>query len=219
MKNKNPYPFNSAWWLGNIELRSCNPLSRALLIDLMCIMAESKKYGYLAVKGSDAAFESIKNYTGMEETELQVNLNSLLHKKLIAWDKEKLFYYCPSMLKRKKKMDKRKHEGAKGGNPQLTGIKPGENESTKTYLTKKGKKLSGIQLRAFNMFWQEFDYHKDKAGAADAWIDLKVNEPLYNDIIKGARRENLIRKVIIESGDIPIMAQGWLSGKKWENIH
>lgn len=218
MKDKNPYPFDSTWWLSDLDLRSCNPLSRALLVDLMCFMSKSERYGYLAVKDHNLIFMDALNYAGMKKTDLKVALSLLVNKKIIVWDKEKSVYYCPIMLERKRKMDRNRYQGSKGGNPLLVGkIKKGE--STEIYITKKNRKLSGVQLRAFNMFWQEFDYHRDKAAAADAWIDLKVNEPLYNDIIKGARRENLIRKIIIESGDIPIMAQGWLSGKKWENIH
>lgn len=217
MKDKNPYPFDPIWWLGDLDLRSCDPLSRALLVDLMCIMyCDSQKYGYVVVKGSDEAFESIKNYTGIEENELRVALTSLLNKKLIAWDKEKLFYYCPVMIKRKQKMDRNRYQGSKGGNPLLVG-KIKEGESTEIYVTKKGKKLRGVQLRAFNVFWQEFGYKSGKADAADTWINLKVDEHLYELIIKGARKENFGRRMIIERGSTPIMAQGWLSGKRWED--
>jgi len=85
------------------------------------------------------------------------------------------------------------------------------------YLSKKGRKLQGTQLVAFDIFWNDFDYKSDRANAADAWLDLKVNKETFDEIIKGARREAARRPGIIGRGGTPKMAQGWLSSRRWED--
>jgi hypothetical protein len=85
------------------------------------------------------------------------------------------------------------------------------------YLTKKKRKLKGEQLSMFNSFWTTFAYQKGKAEAADAWLDLKVTSEMYTDIIAGASSEAAGRQALIADNRTPKMAQGWLSGRRWED--
>ena len=85
------------------------------------------------------------------------------------------------------------------------------------YLTKKKRKLSGEQLTSFLQFWEAFSYKRGKAEAADAWINLKVTRKLLPEIIKGAEAEAKNRSTIISKKLTPGMAEGWLSGRRWED--
>ena len=86
------------------------------------------------------------------------------------------------------------------------------------YLTKKKKKLLGKRLKAFNLFWESFNYKTGKAEAADSWLDIPfLTDALVDKIIKAAKLEALNRKELKEQGTTPKMAQGWLSGKRWED--
>jgi hypothetical protein len=84
------------------------------------------------------------------------------------------------------------------------------------YITKKWKKLTGEKLESFNRFWTAFSYKLNKAEAADAW--LKVYSPEIEDrILSGAQLEADRRPGILAAGRIPKMAEGWLTGRRWEN--
>lgn len=86
------------------------------------------------------------------------------------------------------------------------------------YITKKGRKLNGKRLQGFNLFWDAFNYKKGRAEAADAWFDIPTfTDGLVEKIIKAAKLEALNRKDIIEKGRTPKMAQGWISGRRWED--
>lgn len=85
------------------------------------------------------------------------------------------------------------------------------------YLSKKKRKLTGQQLKSFNKFWDMFNYKNGKAEAADAWINLKVNKELYTAIMIGAEQEAKNRQATIDKGSTPKMAEGWLSGRRWED--
>jgi len=87
------------------------------------------------------------------------------------------------------------------------------------YRTKKRKKLQGKKLSRFNNFWMAFDYRKGKAEAADVWLEIEKNlsDETYKAIIAGAKREALARPELLENNKTPKMAQGWLSGRRWED--
>lgn len=86
------------------------------------------------------------------------------------------------------------------------------------YTTKKKRKLKGKLFDTFNLFWLAFNYKKDKASAADAWLDIpELTNALVDRIIIAAETEAANRKTVIERGLTPIYAQGWLSGRRWED--
>ncbi|WP_421902247.1 hypothetical protein [Maridesulfovibrio sp.] len=108
-------------------------------------------------------------------------------------------------------------------NPDKTPTAPDDAENMKTaggdvYVSKKGRKLTGKRLTSFLMFWEAFDYKKGKAEAADAWIDIpSLTDSLVTQVCEAAKHEAVRRTGIVERGNTPKMAQGWLSGRRWED--
>lgn len=85
------------------------------------------------------------------------------------------------------------------------------------YVSKKGRKLTGELLQNFERFWKAFDYRKGRAEAADAWWMLKPKGETVEVIIRAAEYEAKRRRQQLEAGLTPKMAQGWLSGRRWED--
>ena len=130
------------------------------------------------------------------------------------------------------------YPGLRGINPELSGLIPLEvevevegKEEDKTfsasldagqenedfYLTAKKRKLTGERLTTFNQFMDTFGDKRGRAQAADVWIDLKITRKVFDDIIRGAERYAKQRTTIQAQGHTPKMAQGWLSGRRWED--
>lgn len=84
-------------------------------------------------------------------------------------------------------------------------------------ITKRKRKLTGQKLMAFELFWIAFDYKKDRASAADAWLDLDMDQDLFDVIIRSAKQIASTRQQEVQSGRTPIYPQGWLSGRRWED--
>ena len=84
------------------------------------------------------------------------------------------------------------------------------------YLSRKKRKLKGDSLQGFMDFWKCFSYAKGKAEAADAWIDV-YSPKILQEILKSATAEAQNRGLSISQGKTPKMAQGWLSGRRWED--
>lgn len=90
------------------------------------------------------------------------------------------------------------------------------------YVSKKGRKLKGWALVKFNEFWNAFNYKHAKAEAADSWLDLiKLNilteKTADNLVIPAAKIEAARRQRLKDKGGTPKWAQGWLSGRRFED--
>jgi hypothetical protein len=69
----------------------------------------------------------------------------------------------------------------------------------------------------FEVFWDAFKYKKGKNEAKGVWKKLKLNDDIFNAIIFGAKQEAIERVALEAKGKTPKMAQGWLSGRRWED--
>ena len=91
-------------------------------------------------------------------------------------------------------------------------------EKTQIFITKKKRKLEGKRLESFLKFWDKFGYKKGKAEAADSWLDIPMlTNSLCDKIFISAELECKNRKLIEEKGQTPIMAQGWITARRWED--
>jgi len=224
---KPKFPFTPEWWINNHKIRTLSDDARSVLMDIMIHMMDGEPYGSLVISGLKYNIETLAKVLGRTYHETENLLNILVLEDLISID-ETGTIYSDYMAHQCEVRERRSIAGLKGGNPLLNSMKKKEEEKNEEpteekkpepfYETKKKRKLKGTQLIAFNSFWDVFDdkLRGGRAQAADAWLDLKVDKNLFDDIIRGARREAERRSKVEEAGRVPIMAQGWLSGKRWE---
>jgi len=86
----------------------------------------------------------------------------------------------------------------------------------------KGKTIRGEALEGFNRFWEAFGYKSGKAQAISSWHAVYKNRGMswesdLEQIIAGAYRAASERKDILDRGSTPMMAQGWLTARRWED--
>jgi len=99
--------------------------------------------------------------------------------------------------------------------PTPGGAEPSQQDY---YITRKKRKLNGKRLESFNRFWKAFGFFKGKAEAADSWYDiLNLTDELANKIVTAAETYAKNRPDLIEAGNTPKWAQGWISCKRWED--
>lgn len=95
---------------------------------------------------------------------------------------------------------------------------PSSSSDEAHYLTKKKKRLEGKHLETFTTFWKAFDYKRGKAEAADAWLDIpELCTTLCKRINEAAIMEAKRRAATVADGSTPKMAQGWITGRRWED--
>lgn len=92
------------------------------------------------------------------------------------------------------------------------------HEAQEVYKTKKGKLLSGRRLSSFMRFWDAFGKRQGKAEAADAWLAISpLTNAIVDQICAAAKIECKNRPELEARGMTAKMAQGWLSGRRWED--
>lgn len=107
--------------------------------------------------------------------------------------------------------------------PNLTIPKEKEREEKESvFLTRTKKKIGGEDLKMFEQFWATFNYKQGKAEAGDAWLQIvwgTDRQAQFQQILQGARAEAQRRPSLLQAGKTPKMAQGWLSGRRWEDTN
>lgn len=96
--------------------------------------------------------------------------------------------------------------------------KPSSSADEGFYLSRRKRKLQGKRLETFELFWKAFGYKSGRAEAADAWLDIpELTQAIVDKIVIAAKNEAANRSGILAQGKTPKMAQGWLSGRRWED--
>jgi DNA replication protein DnaD len=113
--------------------------------------------------------------------------------------------------------DRKQYHGEECKEVKTKNLSAFEN-AVETFLTKKKRKLTGKRYETFEKFWTAFGYKRGKAEAADAWLDIPaLTDAIVSAIIAAAKRESMGRPQMIAAGKTPKMAQGWLTGRRWED--
>lgn len=116
------FPFYPADWLNNMKLQSCSLTAQGLFINLMCLMHQSKRYGYLLINGHAPTDKTLIKLLRIHHKTFDKHIKELLDKGVIKQD-ENGVYYCKRMHKDQMVRKKRWVAGKKGGNPNLVNQK------------------------------------------------------------------------------------------------
>lgn len=122
-KEKHWFKFYPDKWMGDIELRTCTPMARALLIDLMSI---SFPEGIFDLKTSEEKKQFIRQI-GYTPIKFERSLSELLNKKRVVFDETLQKFFIPKMRKDHEEYEKAQRNGKKGGNPNIKRVNPSLN--------------------------------------------------------------------------------------------
>lgn len=74
----------------------------------------------------------------------------------------------------------------------------------------------GVQREAFDRFWAAFAHRRARGEAAMTWLKIDPDAATAERIVVAARQEAQDRR-LLPVGSVPIMAQGWLTQRRWED--
>lgn len=210
-------PYKRKWWLTDPNVRSLSDEARGVFNDIMHHIMVADQYGRVIFNGVPFNHILLSKMLNKDEEYMLSILDEIMSRNLIVLGVDDVLE-CPYMIHDYEVHNLRVKIGTMGGNPALKKESEPEvkKEEQEYILTKKNRKVQGVQLTAFLQFWDVFNYKHGRAEAADAWLDLEVNKELFDEIIKGAKREAERRPKLEEKGLTPIYPQGWLSARRWE---
>ncbi len=117
------FKFFPADWVGDERLALCTYAERGLLVELLCIMHRSTRYGRLLVNGTKPSDAELTRLTrGNSVTETRRLLAKLLAKGVLSSDHGIVF--SRRMVRYHERAKKGRENGKLGGNPLLKGLTP-----------------------------------------------------------------------------------------------
>ncbi len=116
---KNPsFQFYPADWLNDAKLQSCSLEAQGLLVNLMCIMHQSKKYGFLLINNEKKSFKTVAKLLRISKKKLK-KLSEELKINGVLKETQEGILYCERMVKDQQLRETRRACGKLGGNPNL----------------------------------------------------------------------------------------------------
>jgi hypothetical protein len=95
---------------------------------------------------------------------------------------------------------------------------PPQPQKGKSGSAPRGAARARPGMDAFKRFWDAFADKRGREAAWKAWCRIKgLDDALVEQIVAGAVRYAAQRAAIVERGGTPKMAEGWLTGRRWED--
>jgi hypothetical protein len=135
-------------WQGDELLSLCSYAARGLLVDLICLMHRSTRYGYLLVNGVPPTDLELARLTHGARAEVRHLRRELLEKGVLSTDSEGI-YFSRRMVREQARSALARAHGALGGNPALkktSAIASGKNGNEKD--KREDNHIDGVQDNA-----------------------------------------------------------------------
>jgi hypothetical protein len=121
LKDKRPaFQFYVGDWMKDADLRACSYAARGLWTDMLCLMYESSRRGYLLVKDRPASQQHIARMTGGSSDEVGALLKELEDAGVFSRSSDGAVF-CRRMVRDEAAAARARANGQKGGNPVLVG--------------------------------------------------------------------------------------------------
>ena len=236
------FQFYPGDWLKDPSLRSVSYAARGLWTDMLCLMHESDRRGYLQLNGKPVSLEQLARMTGGSTEEVSHLLQELKDSGVFSCTEHGMIY-SRRFVRDEKKRQLCTEAGKRGGNPMLLKnndmqmtLKGPYNGEVKEYAkgppnpeitpsssisssTSKQPPLPPKGEEMFEKFWKEYPNQVSRGDAEKIWKSMKVTEELFPEIITGLLRAKKSAQWTKESGQYIPHASRWLRSKGWLDIY
>ena len=113
------FRFYTTDWRGDIPLRMCSYAARGLWIDLLTLMHESDRPGFLLIAGQPPSARQLASLLGGSEKEIRKLLAELEQAGIFSTDPDTGAIFSRRMVRDKAKEERDRENGRGGGNPKL----------------------------------------------------------------------------------------------------
>ena len=118
MSKRPSFQFYPADWLNNASLQSCGAYAAGVYINILCLMHQSEKYGYLLIGGRPPTAAGIAKALRGNVKGTTSALQRLVQKGVLKKDTDGVLY-SPRMVEQGRISDLRRAAGKQGGSPLL----------------------------------------------------------------------------------------------------
>lgn len=149
MAKQPAFQFYPADWLNDVKLQACSMAAQGLLINMMCLMHQSEKYGYCLINGDKPSIKQLKNLLRVHHKTFIKLIKELLKNGVIK--EINGVYYCKRMVQDEAFRQMRRKCGTLGGNPNFKKGKPNpyyfDNQKDNQKITPSSSSSSSSSLQ------------------------------------------------------------------------
>lgn len=195
------FQFYPADWLNDIKLQTCSLAAQGLLLNLMCLMHQSEKYGYLLINGSIPSVIDVSHLLRLHHKTYQARLKELILKGVL-YEGGNGVIYNKRMVKDEYIRQVRREAGKLGGSPLLKQKVKQEVKQKSTPSSSSSISPSPLKKKEYPDWldlplWLEFKKHRKeiKAGMTEL-AETKAIEKLKRLIDDGNDQEQVLSQSI-----------------------
>lgn len=224
-------------WQADPELRMCSLEARGLWIELLCIMHNAKRRGYLeSPQGLPLDDDQTSRLIGTFKGDLYRCKQELLLHGVPSIEPETGVWFCRRMVKETSKAEKCS-EAAKrgGGNPHLKADTEYQIPDTRDHISLKVPFKGDVYTssgndeedqgngqqkypKQFEQFWEAYPKKQGKLDALKAWKKSKGRPPV-EDLIAAISKAMETDQWIKNGGQFIPMPATWIRQGRWEDKH
>lgn len=202
-------------WQADPELRMCSLEARGLWIELLCIMHNAKRRGFLETpQGVQLDDEQTSRLIGAFKDDLYRCKAELLVHGIPSVDEETGIWYCRRMVKETLKAQKCSDAGRSGGgNPILNKENKEDIPDTRHHISLK-ETFKGGSKTDFDKFWKAYPKKKSKGQAEKAFKKIGVDVEV---IIASVEKQKQTLDWKKEGGQYIPHPATYLNARGWED--
>ena len=217
--------FYPADWRKDPGIQALSYEERGVWFELLCLMHESSKRGYLFLNGKAISEERLAIILNLDNHKVKQILTTLLDCGVASLCEETGAIVSRRMVRDDLLIQIRRNAGKQGGNPILlkqkttTPVKqnptPSSSSSSSTTVIPHTPKTERVVDNSFAEFWNAYPRKEGKAKAVTAWGRVKSFEiqSLMGSLDAQKKSESWQK----EAGRFIPHPASWLNGRRWED--
>jgi len=228
------FQFYPGDWMKDPGLRSVSVESRGLWIDMLCLLFESGRRGYLQHStGKPVSDEQLARMTGCSAEQVSRLLRELEDSGVFSRTEHGTIY-SRRMIRDERKRSACSEAGKKGGgNPTFKGQSKGgckggpkqnPNPSSSASSSASSSKHAPLPPKGgldasslFLIFWERYPLKVKKPKALAAFLKLKPDQALLDRMLEAIDRQKQGRAWRKDDGQFIPHPASWLNNRQWED--
>lgn len=231
------YPWIKFWprdWQTNKELQTCSLAARGAWIEMMCLMAQSDRYGYLESNGKPMTPEQLATLIRTDPAGIKLLLKELSDAGVTSVCPDTGVAFSRRMVKDARFRDAAIETGKLGGNPALKAGKKRKGKSNtknpesivQTPEASKGMTVGdnptlnptdNPPVKAdFDRFWDAYPRKTGKKAAQKSW-DKATDKPDIDAILASIDRQKASDQWTKDGGQYIPHPATWLNQGRWDD--
>lgn len=208
-------------WVSDSQLRMVSMAARGLWLELLCIMHNAKRRGFLeSPNGNRIDSDCLVRLSGTDNRQFDGLMSELLEHGIPSVEQSTGIWYCRRMVRETSKREKCLVAGRRGGSPVLKDFPKEEDIHIPYTIYHTSLNRTGYPAdfpSEFDAFWKFYPRKMKKADAQKAWMQTRNVRPPTDELLTAIMNQEKTAQWTKDDGQFIPYPASWLRAHGWEN--